>query len=139
MKVAAAVPMSIIGYFSVGHVLGFMTGDGEVVGHGITYGQILFLGLPFMFSSYSVYTALRGMGEAPRAMYIMLFSTSLNIGLDPLFIFTFGMGVAGAATATVISAVCAVAVGLYVLRSPRRAARIGENGLRLHYLDDVTH
>ena len=131
MKVAAAIPMSIIGYFAVGYVLGFMTRDLDVVGYGVTYGKILFLGLPFMFSSYSVYTALRGMGEAPRAMYIMLFSTVLNIVLDPLFIFRLDMGIAGAATATVISAVCAVAVGLYVLRSPRRAARIGEKGLRI--------
>jgi putative MATE family efflux protein len=131
MKVAVAIPMSVIGYFTVGYVLGFMTDDAAVVGYGMTYGKILFLGLPFMFSSYSVYTALRGMGEAPRAMYIMLFSTSLNIALDPLFIFRFNMGIAGAATATVISAVCAVAVGLYVLRSPRSAARIGEKGLRV--------
>ncbi|MGD9140160.1 MAG: MATE family efflux transporter [bacterium] len=131
MKVAVAIPMSIIGYFAVGNVLGFMTDDAEVVAYGMTYGRILFLGLPFMFSSYSVYTALRGMGEAPRAMYIMLFSTSLNIALDPLFIFRFNLGIAGAATATVISAVCAVAVGLYTLRSPRRVARIGEKGLRI--------
>lgn len=131
MKVAAAIPMSVIGYFTVAYVLSFMTDDADVVAFGGTYGRILFLGLPFMFSSYSVYTALRGMGEAPKAMYIMLFSTGLNIALDPLFIFGLGMGVGGAATATVISAVCAVAVGLYVLRSPRRAARIGEKGLRI--------
>jgi putative MATE family efflux protein len=131
MKVAVAIPMSVIGYFTVGYVLGFMTDDLDVVGYGMTYGRILFMGLPFMFSSYSVYTALRGMGEAPKAMYIMLFSTSLNIALDPLFIFHFDMGIAGAATATVISAVCAVAVGIYVLRSPRSAARIGEKGFRI--------
>lgn len=131
LKVAVAIPMSIIGYFAVGRVLGFMTEDTEVVGHGITYGQILFMGLPFMFSSYSVYTALRGKGESLKAMFIMLFSTALNMGLDPLFIFKFNMGVAGAATATVISAVCAVAVGLYVLRRPGSAARIGEKGFRI--------
>jgi putative MATE family efflux protein len=131
MKVAVAVPMSIIGYFTVGRVLGFMTGDTEVVGHGITYGQILFLGLPFMFSSYSVYTALRGKGEALKAMFIMLFSAALNMGLDPLFIFKFHMGVGGAATATVLSGFCALAVGLSVLRRPGSAARIGEKGLRV--------
>ena len=131
MKVAVAIPMSIIGYFTVPHILNFMTGDTEVVLYGTTYGRILLLGLPFMFSSYSVYTALRGMGEAPKAMYIMLFSTVLNMSLDPLFIFGFDMGVGGAATATVVSAVCGVAVGIYVLRSPQRAARIGEKGLRI--------
>jgi len=128
MKVAVAVPMSVVGFFTVGRVLGFMTGDAEVVTYGATYGRVLFLGLPFMFSSYSVYTALRGMGEAPRAMNIMLFSTALNMALDPLFIFKLGMGIAGAAAATVLSAVCAVAVGLHVLRSPRSAARIGRRG-----------
>ena len=133
MKVAVAIPMSVIGYLTVGYVLGFMTDDAEVVAHGVTYGRVLFIGLPFMFSSYSVYTALRGMGEAPRAMYIMLFSTVLNIVLDPLFIIVFGLGVGGAATATVISAVCAVGVGLLILRSPKRPARIGERGLRIDY------
>ncbi len=131
MKVAVAIPMSIVGYFVVGRVLNFMTDDTDVVGYGITYGKILFLGLPFMFSSYSVYTALRGMGEAPKAMYIMLFSTGLNMILDPLFIMGLQMGVAGAAAATVLSAICAVAVGLYVLRSPGSAARIGTRGLRI--------
>jgi putative MATE family efflux protein len=52
-------------------------------------------------------------------MYIMLMSTALNIGLDPLLIFGLDMGVAGAALATVISATCAFAVGLYVLSSGR--------------------
>jgi putative MATE family efflux protein len=131
LKVLAAIPMSIIGYLAVGRILGFMTDDAEVVMYGTAYGRILFLGLPFMFSSYSVYTALRGMGAAPKAMYIMLFSTGLNMGLDPLFIVKFGLGVGGAAIATVASAVCAVGVGLAVLRSRGTAARIGEKGLRV--------
>jgi len=58
-------------------------------------------------------------GDAPKAMYIMLMSTALNVGLDPLFIFGLDMGVAGAALATSISATCAVLVGLYVLSSGR--------------------
>jgi putative MATE family efflux protein len=72
-----------------------------------------------MFSSYTVYTALRGVGDAPKAMYIMLMSTVLNVGMDPLFIFVFRMGVAGAALATVLSATIAVLVGLVVLASGR--------------------
>jgi putative MATE family efflux protein len=70
-----------------------------------------------MFTSYTVYTALRGIGDARKAMAIMLFSTGLNMVLDPIFILTFNLGVEGAATATVISAVCAVGVGVWVLRS----------------------
>jgi putative MATE family efflux protein len=58
-------------------------------------------------------------GDAPKAMYIMLMSTGMNAGLDPLFIFVFKMGVAGAAFATALSAACAVAVGIALLSSGR--------------------
>ena len=49
---------------------------------------------------------LRGVGDAPKAMYIMLTSTFLNVVLDPILIFGWGpipaMGVVGAALATVL-------------------------------------
>ena len=116
MKFLMGLPMATAGYFLIGRVLGLMTSDARVVELGTQYGQVFFLGLPFMFTTYTVYTALRGIGDAPRAMYIMLFSTVLNIGLDPLFIFGLKMGVRGAAVGTVTSAVAAVVVGLSVLR-----------------------
>jgi putative MATE family efflux protein len=111
--------MAVIGLLIVPLIIRMMSDDPEVHRYAIEYGNIFFYGLPFMFSSYTVYTALRGVGDAPKAMYIMLMSTALNVGLDPLFIFGLNMGVAGAALATVISATTAVLVGLYVLSSGR--------------------
>jgi putative MATE family efflux protein len=119
LKFSIAVLMGILGLFLVPLVIGFMTDDPEVRANAVAYGSVYFYGLPFMFSSYTVYTALRGVGDAPKAMYIMLMSTALNVGLDPLFIFGLDMGVAGAALATVLSATCAVLVGLVVLASGR--------------------
>jgi putative MATE family efflux protein len=130
MKFLIGVPMGIIGYLAIRSILDLMTGDAVVVDLGVEYGQVFLLGLPFMFTSYTVYTALRGLGDAPRAMYIMLMSTGLNIVLDPVFIIVLGLGVRGAAIATVISAVCAVAVGLHVLRSHKTDIRIGLAGFR---------
>ena len=124
MKFLIGVPMGIVGYFVIGNILGIMTDDALVITRGIAYGKIFLAGLPFMFTSYTVYTALRGIGDAPKAMYIMLFSTGLNMGLDPLFIVKLGMGVEGAAVATVISAVCAVCVGLFILRYASGSVRI---------------
>jgi putative MATE family efflux protein len=57
-------------------------------------------------------------------MRIMLFSTGLNMALDPLFILKLGWGVEGAALATVLSAFCAVGVGVGVLRFGSSPARI---------------
>jgi putative MATE family efflux protein len=119
LKFSLAAAMGVIGLIVVPFVIGFMSEDPAVRAFAVEYGNIYFYGLPFMFTSYTVYTALRGVGDAPKAMYIMLMSTALNVGLDPLLIFGLNMGVAGAALATVISATCAVAVGLYVLSSGR--------------------
>ncbi|MBN2564452.1 MAG: MATE family efflux transporter [Candidatus Eisenbacteria bacterium] len=119
LKFSLAAIMGLIGLILVPVVIGFMSDDAEVRRYAVEYGSIYFYGLPFMFTSYTVYTALRGVGDAPKAMYIMLMSTALNVGLDPLFIFGFRMGVPGAALATVISATCAVGVGLHVLSSGR--------------------
>jgi putative MATE family efflux protein len=119
LKFSLAVLMAVAGLLVVPSIIRFMSDDPDVHRYAVEYGNIFFYGLPFMFSSYTVYTALRGVGDAPKAMYIMLMSTALNVGLDPLFIFGLDMGVAGAALATVISATCAVVVGLVVLASGR--------------------
>lgn len=124
LKFGIAVIMAAIGLAVVPAVLGVMSDDPEARSLAITYGRIYFIGLPFMFSSYTIYTALRGIGDAPKAMYIMLMSTGLNVALDPLFIFGLRMGIAGAALATVISATCAVLVGLLVLSSGRANLRV---------------
>jgi putative MATE family efflux protein len=127
MKFAMGMLMGLAGYLAIRSVLGVMTEDASLVDLGTLYGSIYFLGLPFMFTSYTVYTALRGVGDAPKAMAIMLFSTGLNMVLDPVFIIKFNMGVEGAATATVISAVCAVIAGIWVMSS-------GVTNLRLRLL-----
>lgn len=119
LKFGIAVIMAAIGLAIVPWVLRMMTDDAVTRSQAVTYGNIYFYGLPFMFSSYTIYTALRGVGDAPKAMYIMLMSTVLNIGLDPLFIFGLDMGIAGAALATSLSATAAVLVGIGVLSSGR--------------------
>jgi len=133
LKFLIGLPMGIVGYFTIASILRLMTSDTSVIELGTAYGRIFFLGLPFMFTSYSVYTALRGIGDAPKAMYIMLFSTGLNMGLDPIFIIWLGLGIRGAAIATVISAITAVAVGIAVLASGRERVRIGRSRFRFDW------
>lgn len=127
LKVAVAIVMAAVGLLIVPKVLEFMNAEPDARAFAIIYANVYFYGLPFMFSSYTVYTALRGVGDAPKAMYIMLTSTALNVVLDPIFMFDrvpvrglewipgLGLGIAGAATATVLSATVAFGIGLYVL------------------------
>ncbi len=78
-------------------------GAGVTVDLGMEYGNILFLGTIFIVFSSIAYGILRAEGNVKKTTYAMLFGAILNIILDPIFIYSLGWGVAGAAIATVIS------------------------------------
>lgn len=67
------------------------------------YSRYIFLAAPFMIGSYVMNNVLRSEGKAFYAMIGITTGGILNIALDPLFIFVFGLGTAGAAIATAIS------------------------------------
>ena len=67
------------------------------------YTRILLIGAPFMMGSYVLNNQIRFQGNAAFSMIGILSGAVLNIFLDPLFIFTFGLGAGGAALATIIS------------------------------------
>ena len=70
------------------------------------YLGIVLIGAPFMTGSLTINNQMRFQGNAAFAMYGIVTGALLNVALDPLFIFGFGMGISGAATATLISQVC---------------------------------
>lgn len=67
------------------------------------YLGFILLGCPFMIGSLVLNNQLRYQGNAFYSMLGIGSGAVLNVVLDPLFIFTFGMGVTGAAVATAIS------------------------------------
>lgn len=73
--------------------------------HSVAYARIILMGAPFFTCSFTMNNLLRSEGKAMMAMIGLCTGGLLNVGLDPLFIFTFGMGTAGAALATIISQV----------------------------------
>ncbi len=67
------------------------------------YARYILIGSPWMVASLVLNNQLRFQGNAMFAMVGITVGALLNVALDPLFIFTFGMGVSGAALATIIS------------------------------------
>ena len=67
------------------------------------YAMYILIASPFMMSSFVMNNILRAQGNAVYAMVGITVGGVLNMVLDPLFIFTFGMGTAGAAVATGLS------------------------------------
>jgi putative MATE family efflux protein len=66
------------------------------------YLLVIILGSPFIMMKFALVQLLRAEGAAKEAMFGLFIGTGANIILDPLFIFGFGMGVTGAAIATII-------------------------------------
>lgn len=69
----------------------------------MTYAGITSIGIPFFLLSTGGNTLIRADGNAKYSMIVMVVGAILNTILDPLFIFVFDFGIAGAAWATVIS------------------------------------
>ena len=79
------------------------------------YLGIYFLGLPFLFM-YNVLAAMfNAMGDSKTPLYLLIFSSLLNVGLDIFSITVLGMGVDGAAAATVFSQGVSALISLWLL------------------------
>ncbi|HRW96051.1 MAG TPA: MATE family efflux transporter [Bacteroidales bacterium] len=75
----------------------------EVVPQAGLYLKIYFLGSVFSFGFSGISAILRGLGDSKTPLIFLIVSTITNVLLDLLFIVVFGLGIAGAAYATVIS------------------------------------
>lgn len=121
LKWLAAILISIAGYFAAPTAISLLGAEGEVLEMGIIYSRIMFIGLGFNFSTYSVFTAMRGVANPNLAMGIMIGLSVFNMILDPFMIFGWWifpkMGIAGAAWASVISYVLAFAAGMVFLHT----------------------
>ena len=90
----------------------------DIFDNAVLYMRIIMGGM-FFTVTYNLFAAfLRALGDTKRPLYILMFSTVLNIGLSLFFVLVLGMGVAGVALTTVISqAASAVICYAYILRS----------------------
>lgn len=84
------------------------------------YLKIYFAGLPFLFMYNILASVFNSLGRSRIPLYLLIFSSALNIVLDLIAVRVFGLGVAGVAIATVaaqgISAVCSFTILRKTLR-----------------------
>lgn len=106
---AGFVYAAIFGVVLMGISLIFMDPLANILGATDTnisyvkdYMGIVLLGAPFVMCSFVLNNQMRYQGNALYSMYGIMLGAVLNIGLDPLLIFVFDMGIKGAALATII-------------------------------------
>ncbi len=90
-----------------------MGATGDVLEMTVQYSTILFAAAPLLFFMNWATAILRGEGDVTRPMWAMTLGAIINMVLDPIFIYTLDMGVAGAAWASVVSIAVSVVVLAY--------------------------
>lgn len=95
----------MIGLAFLEPIAGLLGSTPTILPYTKDYLRIILLGCPFIMSSFVLNNQLRFQGSASYAMVGIVSGAILNIVLDPILIFIFDLGVAGAALATTISQV----------------------------------
>jgi len=104
--------------------------EGAVADAAWEYFSVLAVAAPLPLCGAFLRGVLTGQGNARTPMMVMGLATLANIALDPLLIFTAGMGISGAAVATAIAQGISVAVLLAItLRSSRNVIRLRPRSL----------
>ena len=123
IAVIISFSLSSIGLMFGKTILALFGAEGEILSLGWEYLHVMCVGMPFMIFSGFFRSILAGEGDMKFPMMVAGLGTILNIILDPIFIFElesyggfgFGLGVAGAAMATVISQIIVFCVFVYML------------------------
>ncbi|MBM3699318.1 MAG: MATE family efflux transporter [Actinobacteria bacterium] len=95
--------LMVLAYIFIDKILYFFGASTETLKLAKDYMSIILIGFISFSFAISSNNLIRAEGKPRAAMYAMLIGAVCNIILDPVFIFGFGMGVRGAAIATIIS------------------------------------
>ncbi|MBQ8091520.1 MAG: MATE family efflux transporter [Pyramidobacter sp.] len=131
MALTLGLAVTVLGLTFLDPFMRLLGSTETILPYAREYARWVLFGAPVMTTSFVMNTNLRAEGKAFFAMVGIVTGGLLNVALDPLFIFVFDMGIAGAAVATVLSQCVSFCILLShfvfhrsVLRiSPARASR----------------
>lgn len=98
-----SILLAVCGYFSNRYILQILDTPDNILEDAVTYLSIYFCGLPFLFM-YNVLSAMfNALGKSRIPLYLLIFSSVLNVALDLYMVRVLFLEVAGVAIATVIA------------------------------------
>ena len=100
--------------------------------YAMTYGMIVAIGFPFSMIGTTLNSIIRADGSPRYSMMSMVVGAILNTILDPIFIFVFHKGVAGAAIATVISQIVTFVLNVLYIKK-FKTVKLSKNCFKLNF------
>ncbi len=130
ITILSSIAFTVIGFIICPFIIKLMGAKGDLAVLGTLYLRITFLDLPFMFLFFNINSTMHAQGDTITPMILSGISAILNIILDPVFIFTLDMGIAGAAWATLISRALLAGAGLVLLFGEKNKIKPNFKGFR---------
>ncbi len=124
LNLIIGISLSIICIAFLDPILFFFGASENTLPYARDYMLIILLGNVFSHMFFGMNAILRTAGKPRHAMYATIFTVVMNIILAPLFIYTFDMGIAGAAYATILSQVMALVWQMKLLTDKRELLHI---------------
>ena len=132
MGLAASAIMTLLGVFFTPVILGWMDTPSDVFPEAELYLRVYFLGSTGLVFYNLLVGILQASGDSRHPLYYLIFCAVLNIILDYSFIKFFGMGVEGAALATIIGQFVSALLVLRRLLMTTESIRIVPKKIRFH-------
>ncbi|HWI85838.1 MAG TPA: MATE family efflux transporter [Sphingomonas sp.] len=133
---AISLAVAILGWLFAPALLDLLATPADAQALALAYLRVIFLALPPMFLGVLLTMGLRGTGDSITPLRLMVLSVLLDAGLNPLLIRGIGpfprMGIAGSATATLISNYVVLGAGLVYIYARDLPIRL--RGSELRYL-----
>ena len=126
-----AVVLTPVFYFLAPSLLRLFGASDVTLPYAVEYGRIYILGSVFVLAVMGMGTFISTQGFAKISMMTTVIGAVINIVLDPVFIFLFDMGVAGAALATVLSQAVSALWVLRFLTGEKTALNLKKENLKL--------
>lgn len=95
--------ISAVAWFNLQPLLEVLGASGQTLDYAVSYAGIVLPNMPILVLGMSMAAGVRAVGDARRSMWATILGSVVNAVLDPLFIFTFGWGLEGAAWASVVA------------------------------------
>lgn len=126
-----AVSFTIFVFVFMKEIIYFVGGSDLTYFYANEYLKVVALGFLPVSLGYILNAAIRSDGNPKMAMFTLLLGASVNVILDPIFIFALGMGVKGAALATIISQIVSFLWTIFYFLSSKSVMKLRSKYIRL--------
>ncbi len=131
LNIIIGILFMVLSLVFIDPILYFFGASGNTLPFAKEYITIILIGNVITHLYFGLNAAMRSSGSPRKAMGLTIFTVVFNTILDPIFIFVFDMGIAGAAWATVIAQTAAMAVVLHHFNDKSRPFHFEKGILRL--------